>query len=88
VGFECIESKGKAPFFQYIMVTDIVHEESQQSIAPARGRIAKSLQGHPFPEWPVKKINDGQNKVANAMKMAAHESANLSAEWHSCALNK
>jgi hypothetical protein len=88
VGFECIESKGKASFFQYIMVTDIVYQEPQQRIAPTCGRIAESLQGHPFPEWPVKKINDGQNKIAYAMKMPLHESANLSAEWHSCASNK
>jgi hypothetical protein len=70
------------------MVTDIVYQEPQQRIAPTCGRIAESLQGHPFPEWPVKKINNGQNKVAYTMEMPSHESANLSGGLHSRAVNK
>lgn len=51
-------------FMQQIMIADIKEQNVQQGIGTPAGRIAKSLQRHELPERGIKKIDKGNNQLA------------------------
>lgn len=51
-------------FMQQIMIADVEEHNVQQGIGTTTGRIAKSLQRHELPERGIKKINKGDDQLA------------------------
>jgi hypothetical protein len=70
----------KIPFMEQVFETDNINQEAQYKIASAGCCIAEGLQFHYFPEWRVKKIYDGQDKIPGGMYVTTHGCAKVKAK--------